>query len=308
MVTKLENYKNIVDRELGKIFVSLKKEIRKGNLPDILYQAMHYSVFNGGKRIRPILCLASYNACCLNTNNQQPRTILPFACGIEFIHTFSLIQDDLPSMDNDDLRRGKLSLHRAFDLPRPFLYKRIGLGSRPGLSSEYKSAKGRGEAIALLSADALFALAFELFTEAQIDDTKKNRAIAELARICGPTGLVAGQVLDIMKQKQEIRSKKQELINKLKTAELIAGSMKIGAIVAGTKENIVCKLEKAGTYLGLLFQTTDDIIDKNQKPKAKNQKFQGEKYAEQAKKIFSTLGVKFDWFILFTDYLQKRKV
>lgn len=285
MTTIFNNYKGFIENGLKNIFLSLKKETRNGNLPKILYQAMHYSVFNGGKRIRPILCLASYNACCLNTNSQQLTTILPFACGIEFIHTFSLIQDDLPSMDNDDLRRGKLSLHRAFN-----------------------------EGIALLSADALFALAFELFAEAQIDDTKKNRAIAELAKICGPTGLVAGQVLDIMKQKQEIISKgtpvsgKQELINKLKTAELIAGSMKIGAIVAGAKENSVCKLEKAGTYLGLLFQTTDDIIDKNQKPKVKNQKFQGEKYAEQAKKIFSSLGAKFDWFILFTDYLQKRKV
>jgi geranylgeranyl diphosphate synthase type II len=278
MTTAIENYKTLVEQELKSIFVSLKIETRNGNLPGVLYQAMHYSVFNGGKRIRPVLCLASYSACHLKTNNQQLKTILPFACGIEFIHTFSLIQDDLPSMDNDDFRRGKPSLHRTFD-----------------------------ESIALLTADGLFALAFELFAKARIDEKRKNRAIIELSRICGPIGLVAGQVLDIAKKSQKLKYKSQKLIDEKKTAELIAGAMKVGAIVAGAKERVINNIEKAGTYLGLLFQTTDDIIDKNQKSNIKYQISKAKGYAGQAKAIFTSLGKRFDWFNTFTDYLLKRE-
>jgi geranylgeranyl diphosphate synthase type II len=281
MTTEFENYKVLVEEKLKSIFLALKKQIRNGDLPIILYDAMHYSVFNGGKRIRPILCLASYCS-CLKTKDQfasdGPTTILPFACGIEFVHTFSLIQDDLPSMDNDDFRRGKPSLHRKYD-----------------------------EAIALLAADALFALAFQLFIQAQVDEKIKNRAISELARICGPSGLVAGQILDTMKQKQDIRSKKQKLIDKLKTAELIAGAMKIGAIVAEAEEKTINQIEKAGIYLGLLFQSTDDVIDKNQKSNIKYQKLQIKKYFERIKQISNDLSNEFRWIVDFSDYIRKRK-
>ncbi len=283
MVTELENYRNIVERELKNIFVSMKKEVRKGNIPDILYKAMHYSIFNGGKRIRPILCLAAYNAMQKNSKfeirNSKLKKVLPFACGIELIHTFSLIQDDLPSMDNDDFRRGMPSLHRKFK-----------------------------EGIALLAADALFALAFELFAKAQVNEKIKNQAIIELARICGPTGLIAGQVLDIIDISQKSKAKSQKFIDQKKTAELISGAMKIGAIVAGVKEKTVKQIEKVGIYLGLLFQTTDDIIDKYQISNIKYQKIHAEKYAKQAKYIFKSLGNNFDWFINFTDYILERRV
>ena len=271
-----QNYKKLVDKELKHIFNSLALEVKSGQIPKELYNAISYSVFNGGKRIRPVLCLASYSACCRKTNNQQLRTILPFACGLEFIHTFSLIQDDLPCMDNDDYRRGKLSLHRKFN-----------------------------EAMALLAADALFAWAFELFAKAPVGDRRKITAILELLKICGANGLVSGQVLDIIEKKQETRSKKLELKNELKTAALIAGSVKIGAIVAGAPKNTIKKVEKAGTYLGLLFQTTDDMLDTlGLDIKLKEQ---AQKYSAAAKKIFHNLGKNFDWFITFTEYILERK-
>lgn len=284
-------YKTLVDEKLKDIFSILKKEVNNKEMPSVLFDAMYYSVFNGGKRIRPILCLTTYNAIKIRNSKFKVKNyeeILPFACGIELVHTFSLIQDDLPSMDNDDFRRGKPSLHRKYN-----------------------------EAIALLAADALFALAFELYTQAEIDDKIKNRAIYELARICGPTGLVAGQTLDITKDVQRSKFKSQKLIDKKKTAELIAGSMKIGAIVAGAKANIINQIEKIGINLGLLFQLTDDILDIYQKSKIKlasfkrersgNQNLQIETYFEEIKERSSILGKEFNWLIDFGAYIKNRK-
>ncbi|MEO0076686.1 MAG: polyprenyl synthetase family protein [candidate division WOR-3 bacterium] len=276
MQLQLEDYKNLVNAELVKIFSKLKKEVKKGNVPEILYEAMHYSVFNGGKRIRPIICLATYVACCPSKNFRKLRSILPIACGLEFIHTFSLIQDDLPCMDNDDYRRGKPSLHRAFD-----------------------------EAIALLAADALFAMAFELFINAQIKQKQKLAATKELVRICGPSALIGGQVLDITK-KVNLNNNEQKIIDKKKTAELIAGAMKIGAIIAGAKQKIIDKITKAGTYLGMLFQTTDNILDQSQPTATHHQKKLVMQYANRAKQEFIQLGKDFKWFIQFTDYLTQR--
>lgn len=276
MQLQLENYRNLVNAELVRIFSKLKKEVKKGNVPEILYEAMHYSVFNGGKRIRPIICLATYVACRPSQNYQKLRNILPIACGLEFIHTFSLIQDDLPCMDNDDYRRGKPSLHRAFD-----------------------------EAVALLAADALFAMAFEMFINAPIKQKQKLAAIKELVRICGPTALIGGQILDITKT-SNLNDNEQKIIDKKKTAELIAGAMKIGAIIAGVKQKIIDKITRAGTYLGMLFQTTDNIIDQSQPAKINYQKKLVIKYAKQAKQEFSQLGKNFKWFIQFTDYLMQR--
>jgi len=279
----LENYKQIINEELINIFKSFKKDY----IPKILYDAMHYSVFNGGKRIRPVLCIATYEAVNAVQNkskfkiqNSKFRSVMPFACGIEFIHTFSLIQDDLPSMDNDDFRRGKPTLHKAFN-----------------------------EGVALLAADALFAFAFEVFARAPVDEKRKNRAIAELARICGPTGLVAGQLLDIKKKSQirigRTKDKGQKLIDEKKTAQLIAGAMKIGAIVAGAKDKIIDNIAKAGIYLGLLFQATDDLLDS--KIKRQDLIERSRSYEKNAKRIFRKLGVNFADFIGFTDFILERK-
>jgi geranylgeranyl diphosphate synthase type II len=287
----LKEYQNLINKELRHIFNSLNKQVKSGQIPKVLYNAMTYSIFNGGKRIRPILCLATYDTIKSasrigssrrmvdSTGEQTYNEILPFACGIELIHTFSLIQDDLPSMDNDDFRRGKPSLHRSFD-----------------------------EGIAILSADALFAMAFELFAEAPVNDKKKIAAITELAKICGIDGLVSGQVLDIADKSQiRIRRtniKSQKYIDAKKTAALIAGSMKIGAIIAGAKNKAIKKIEKAGTYLGLLFQTTDDILDK---PALGGQISKAKLYAKQSKANFQDLGKEYNWFVNFTDYTLERK-
>jgi len=286
----LQEYQNVINKELGRIFNSLNKQVKSEQVPKVLYNAMRYSVFNGGKRIRPILCLAAYDTIKSasrvgssrrmvdSTGGQTYKEILPYACGIELIHTFSLIQDDLPSMDNDDYRRGKLSLHRKFN-----------------------------EATALLAADALFAWAFELFAKAPVKDKRKITAILELSKICGANGLVSGQILDIMNKSQRSKVKSQKQIDEKKTASLIAGSMKIGAIVAGVPKNTIKKAEKAGTYLGLLFQTTDDIIDKYKISNVKNQMSKANSYARQANAAFRLLGKKFDWFITFTEYILERK-
>lgn len=272
-----DRYKKLIDSELHKIFIRLKKT----QMPKILYNAMCYSVLNGGKRIRPILCLSVYDA--INNRSKITRKnykkILPFACGLELIHTFSLIQDDLPSMDNDDYRRGKLSLHKMYN-----------------------------EGVALLTADALFSLAFELFAKAPVSDRLKVRAINELTYISGINGLAGGQMMDLLqKKKQNLQIKVQNEINKKKTAVLIAGSIKIGAIAANASEQVIKRLQEVGINLGMLFQITDDIIDKNQTFNIKKLKSTKERLTNKLTEIFKQLGKNFDWLIKFQDYLLKRK-
>ncbi len=252
-----EHYQDIIDNELKLIF---KQYLSQNKFSKVLYDAMYYSVFSGGKRIRPILCCLTYQTLLESskskvqkskTKNQMLAKILPFACGIELIHTFSLIQDDLPSMDNDDFRRGKPSLHKAY-----------------------------GEAIAILASDALFALAFELFARAPVEDSIKVSAITELTRVCGVKGLVAGQTQDILMQNKKKTLRQQEILNQMKTAELMAGAMKIAGIVSQCQNNVIKNIENAGRSLGLLFQTVDDILDTAKISKAKRQK--AEYYAHKA--------------------------
>lgn len=270
------DYKKMIDEELKRIFVKLTR----AGAPRILYAAMRYSVFSGGKRIRPILCLMTYDSITNQKSNikkQNYDKILPFACGLELIHTFSLIQDDLPCMDNDDFRRGKPSLHKQYD-----------------------------EAVALLAADALFALAFELFAKARVADIIKNLAIIELADISGINGLAAGQVRDILSQNKKVKIKNQKFIDEKKTARLIAGAMKIGAIIAGAQTEVIDKIEKAGTYLGLLFQKTDDMLDKTQISNLKSQQLFAQSIAGKAKENFKKIGESFSDFIILTDSILVR--
>jgi geranylgeranyl diphosphate synthase type II len=270
------DYRKLINHELKRIFIQFKNI----TTPKILYRAMRYSVFNGGKRIRPVLCLMTYQAIKSHKSkvkNINYKEILPFACGIELIHTFSLIQDDLPSMDNDDLRRGKPSLHKQYN-----------------------------EAVALLTADAFFAKAFDLFAQAPVSDRIKVRTIAELADVCGVNGLAAGQMMDILYQHKKLTTKNQKLIDLKKTAKLIAGSMKIGAIVAGADQKTVRDIEKAGLNLGLLFQITDDILDKTQDIKVKSQKFMLKKYARNTVSNFKKIGEKFSDFIILTNAILNR--
>jgi len=209
----------------------------EGNFPasdrSLANRAMRHALFPGGKRIRPLLSLTAYHAC----HGKTPSAILPFACAIELVHNFSLIQDDLPCMDNDRERRGRPALHIAF-----------------------------GEATALLAADALFARAFALCTESSAPAARIVRATRELARVAGTEGIVTGQVQDLgLGARPHAHSARfVSGTHQLKTASLIGASLRIGALIAGAKPRTVAALYRAGIDLGMLFQLTDDLLDQAQ--------------------------------------------
>jgi geranylgeranyl diphosphate synthase type II len=189
---------------------------------------MRYSVFAGGKRIRPILCLETSR---IFDSNVAPAHYP--ACAIEFIHTYSLIHDDLPALDNDDLRRGKPTSHKKF-----------------------------GEAAAILAGDALLTLAFETIAAAPVDAGRRVAMLAEISTAAGTTnGMVGGQVADLEAEGKRIAPEMLEYIHRSKTAALIRASISSGALCAGASTEDVARLRRFGESLGLLFQVTDDILD-----------------------------------------------
>lgn len=213
------------DRRL--VDAALDRALRFGpEVPARLRRAMRYAVLGRGKRLRPALCLQAYR--CAGGRGLGP--VLPFACGIEFIHAFSLVHDDLPSMDDDDFRRGRPSLHRRFD-----------------------------EATAILAADGLFALAFELFAGAPGPAERRTAAIAAVARAVGPAGMTGGQLLDIAGPGRA--PARLRLMQRKKTADFIAGALAAGALLAGAPGRTVRGLHSAGLLIGELFQVTDDLLD-----------------------------------------------
>ena len=218
--TVLKEKKALVDRTLDACLPAA------GYAPR-LKAAMRYSVFAGGKRIRPILAILAYEA----TGGADPGWVLPAACGLELIHTYSLIHDDLPCMDNDDLRRGKPTAHQAFD-----------------------------EATAILAGDALFALAFELFGRGPAPVERKFRVVQEMAEATGPEGIVGGQMIDISREKT-IGPRELRHLHRHKTARFIAAALVTGAILAGADAPALDLVARAGTSLGMMFQITDDILD-----------------------------------------------
>ena len=239
----IENYlskqKNIIDNNLKRLF----EENKNFSYPNKLWNAVRYSLLDGGKRIRGVFCLTALE--CINKTFAED--CLTVACSIEIVHAMSLIHDDLPSMDNDDLRRGKPSCHKAF-----------------------------GEAIAILAGDAMLSLAFQLVTEhtKNISPAQKLNLINVLARAF-TLGLVPGQVLDLMNSENEGDLKLTENIYKLKTAELIRASIVCGAIIGldsdnqsenklfrpNEKEKILEHFSDFGLKVGIAFQIIDDILD-----------------------------------------------
>jgi geranylgeranyl diphosphate synthase type II len=196
--------------------------------PPSIHEAMRYSVFAGGKRIRPILCLETAR---IFDENVAPAHYP--ACAIEFIHTYSLIHDDLPALDNDDLRRGKPTNHKKF-----------------------------GEAAAILAGDALLTLAFEILASTPVDATRRVAIITEISAAAGTiNGMVGGQVADLEAEGKRISSEMLEYIHHSKTAALIRASITSGALCAGAAPEDVARLRNFGESLGLLFQVTDDILD-----------------------------------------------
>lgn len=224
-----------------KHYLSSKKEMidsfldrslpREDPYPQEIYKAMRYSLFAGGKRLRPILALASFEAL-----KEESPSILPIASALELIHTYSLIHDDLPSMDNDDLRRGKPANHKVF-----------------------------GEAIAILSGDALLTMAFSMmtdpFTKNQIPAERLLRVVSEISLAAGDKGMVGGQVVDILSEDKEIDFKTLEYIHTHKTGALIRASVRVGGILAGAEEEELNALSTYGEAIGLAFQIIDDILD-----------------------------------------------
>ena len=206
--------------------------------PAVISEAMRYSVFAGGKRFRPVLVLAAAEAIAAHPALQQPpdqanglddavRLALPAACAVEMIHTYSLIHDDLPAMDNDDLRRGRPTLHKV-----------------------------HGEAMAILAGDALLTMAFDMLAE-----TKDIRVIQDVARAAGAAGMVGGQVFDITSEQREISLDELRRLHECKTGALICVSVRSGAMLAGAREDQLEALTQFGRQLGLAFQITDDILD-----------------------------------------------
>lgn len=198
--------------------------------PEKIYEAMRYSLLAGGKRLRPILCLAS---CELAGGTIEMA--MPTACALEMIHTMSLIHDDLPAMDNDDYRRGKLTNHKVY-----------------------------GEDIAILAGDALLTYAFE-YVATQTQDVPAERVlrvIAHLGRAVGAAGLVGGQVLDLESEgKSDISVETLQFIHNHKTGALLEACVVTGAILAGASSEDVQRLSRYAQNIGLAFQIIDDILD-----------------------------------------------
>ncbi len=196
--------------------------------PHSIHQAMRYSVFAGGKRIRPILCLES-----ARVFDAKIEPALYPACAIEFIHTYSLIHDDLPALDNDDLRRGKPTCHKKF-----------------------------GEAIAILAGDALLTLAFETIGAAPTAAERRVAMLREVAASAGTVnGMVGGQVADLEAEHTRAGPELLEYIHRSKTAALIRAAVLSGAQCAGANEEDVARLRRFGEKIGWAFQVTDDILD-----------------------------------------------
>jgi geranylgeranyl diphosphate synthase, type II len=200
--------------------------------PPLIHQAMRYSVLAGGKRLRPILALMAAELL-----GGKEKAIMPTACALEFIHTYSLIHDDLPAMDNDDFRRGIPTCHKKYN-----------------------------EAIAILAGDALLTYAFWL-TNHNIKDTRlSRRVIEEISKAIGSEGMIGGQVLDITNSTKKVRSTRvlKEVVYQIylrKTAALIAASVRVGAIMAGASAKEVKALTRYAHGLGLAFQMIDDVLD-----------------------------------------------
>ena len=221
-----------LERQREKVDRFLDQAIPNGlATPKILYESMRYSLLGGGKRIRPILTMAAAEAV-----GSQNESILPFAAALEFIHTYSLIHDDLPAMDNDDFRRGRPTNHKTY-----------------------------GEGLAILAGDALLTMAFELCSNPKLKDSvlqdRQVQIIQELAVGSGHGGMVGGQVLDIQAENQDIDLGTLQTIHNFKTGRLIRASVRIGGIFGGATSSQLDSLTGYSEDIGLAFQIADDVLN-----------------------------------------------
>ncbi len=268
---------------------------RKDEYPKIVHKAMRHTLFAGGKRIRPYFTITTYQLF-----GRMDKKILPLAAALELIHTYSLIHDDLPDIDNDDRRRGKIACHLEY-----------------------------GEDIALLAGDALLLQAFKLLMLLKIKSTAKRELIRDFAQVTGSTGMIGGQMMDIESENKDVTKKTVDYIHKNKTGKLITTSIRHGAILAGARQDDIERVTAYGTRIGLLFQIVDDILDiegsakklgkktgvdinsgKATYPKVYGMKAAKEKVDElknSAKELISYYGTKADYLEKICEFIATRK-
>ena len=264
--------------------------------PPTIHKAMRYSLFAGGKRLRPILCLAAAEACGGEIDNA-----LPLACAVECIHTYSLIHDDLPSMDNDDLRRGRPTCHKVF-----------------------------GEGIAVLAGDALLTIAFEIVSRAKASRRyDMSILLREIAVAAGSRKLIAGQVADLEAEGRKTDRAQLRYIHENKTAAILTTSVRLGAMSANASVKQLAAMTRFGRALGLAFQVIDDILDVTQtseklgKSAGKDiaakkatypavigldqSRLEARRLTRQAHKSLSTFGAKAEALHALSNYLLERE-
>ncbi|HWP95901.1 MAG TPA: farnesyl diphosphate synthase [Syntrophomonadaceae bacterium] len=199
--------------------------------PPLIHQAMHYAVFNGGKRIRPIMVMEGALLA-----GGQPETVAPCACALELIHSYSLVHDDLPAMDDDDFRRGQPTCHRVF-----------------------------GEANAILTGDALLTRAFEVLTQNAdllgVEASRVLKVIGKVARAAGSQGMIGGQVIDLDCEGKSVDYQCLQTMHSLKTGELFRCALQAGAVLCGMDDRGLWALDEYARHFGMAFQITDDILD-----------------------------------------------
>lgn len=286
----LKKHQHLVDRTLASQLPSSRTP------PALIHKAMRYSLFAGGKRLRPILCLAAAEAC-----GHSVKEALPLACAVECIHTYSLIHDDLPCMDNDDFRRGKPTSHKIF-----------------------------GEGVAVLAGDALLTFAFELASRCNAWPRYSHADIIyEIAKAAGSQFLIAGQIMDIENEGKKISPKTLQKIHENKTAALIETSLRLGAMSANATATQLKRMTEFGHALGLAFQIIDDILDVTQtteqlgKSAGKDLKAQkatypallglkraqeeADRWTDKARSALKSFGKSAENLSAIADYLLQRK-
>lgn len=224
----IKDRKSAVNNYLNRLFSTDDK------YASMLFQCMEYSINAGGKRLRPVIILLVWE---MLTGRDDYEKIMPVAASVEMVHTYSLIHDDLPAMDNDDLRRGRPTLHKKYN-----------------------------EAVAILSGDALFSYALEVFLRASVDEKKLIKGMQFFLRHIGPQGIVAGQFIDTEIDRFQRNEETLKYIHNNKTAALISACFALPGILHGANQDAVDILKNAGMKAGLLFQIIDDILDIESNP------------------------------------------
>jgi len=230
----LAQFQQEIEKRKQYIDTCLQKHLTSSDAyPPIIHEAMHYSIFNGGKRLRPIMVLEGTKLA-----GASQESVVPIACALEMIHCYSLVHDDLPAMDDDNLRRGKPTCHIVF-----------------------------GEANAILTGDALLTRAFAVMTESAgmpgVKPENLIRVIREIAEAAGSQGMIGGQVIDLQSEGQDINYETLKTLHSLKTGKLFQAALRSGAILGDMNQRDMQFIDKYSSNFGLAFQITDDILDVN---------------------------------------------